>query len=83
MELPFSAAEGRRLLKPIVTHLHGFGAVVRQIGVYPKGDGLLFVADVNGRVVSMETRPGPLAYHTVAEGLLTATLQPEPIAVKE
>lgn len=83
MELPFSASEGRRLLAPIVTHLHGFGATVRQIGVYPHGDGLLFVADVNGRVVSMETRPGSLAYRTVAEGLLTATLQPEPIAGRE
>lgn len=77
-QLPCSSSEGRRLVAPIVTTLHAFGAKVRQIGVYPTTTGLLFVADVNGRTVSVQTPAGTVAYTTVATELLAATLQPTP-----
>jgi hypothetical protein len=83
MDLPFSSTDGARLVGHVIEVLQDFGAVVRQIGVYPLRDGLVFVADVNGRVVSCETRPGPVAYRHVAEALLTATLAIEPVAVVE
>jgi hypothetical protein len=78
MEMPCSSSEGRRLVAPIVATLHAFGARVRQIGVYPTTQGLLFVADINGRVVSAQTQAGTVAYATVATDLLAATLQPTP-----
>ena len=74
MPMPCSSSEGRRLVAPIVSALHACGARVRQIGVYPTADGLLFVADVNGRVVSCATPAGTTAYHHVATALLAATV---------
>lgn len=77
MQMPCSSSDGRRLVAPIVSTLQAFGARVRQIGVYPTARGLLFVAEVNGRVVSCQTDAGVVPYSTVATALLAATLAPQ------
>lgn len=71
-----SPSDGRQLVAPVVAQLHQYGARVRSIGVYLTAEGLLFHADVNGRVVSYQTGAGTVPYATVAIELLAATLQP-------
>lgn len=64
--------DARSIVAAVVAELRLLGAAVRNVGVQRDGDGLLFLADLNGRVVFCQTPAGTVPYRTVALDLLAA-----------
>lgn len=71
--MPLAEHDARALVSAVVAELLVLGATVRNCGVQRDGDGLLFLADLNGRVVFCQTPPGTVPYRTVAMDLLSAS----------
>lgn len=66
--------DARQLVSAIVRELRLLGATVRRAGVQRDGEGLLFLADLNGRLVVATVPAGTTPYRLVAVELLAASL---------
>jgi hypothetical protein len=70
MSSGLAEGEARGLVQAIVVELHRLGADVKAVTVQRDGDGLLFLAHVNGRTVFTRTEPGTTTYRAVADAIL-------------
>ncbi len=73
-----SEPDARAITAGVVRELQWLGATVQRILIQRDGEGLLFLASLNGRVVYCQVPAGTIPFRTVALELLGAAGIPQP-----